>query len=370
MNKIQIKVPGKLMLSGEWGILEPHNSCITLPINKYVYVTIESTQNPAQKIHVYAPDIGLNSIELSFDGSHIEAKTKQIPAQFSLTQKTIETVLVYLKEQEVPIQKFSITINSRDMLCASGKHKLGFGASAAVTVAVIKAILEFHKQETESPEAKEIVFKLSYLAHYRIQENIYSGYDIATSVYQEPIYYKRFDTDWLMHEYTKPDSTISSLARKPWPEFCVQAFQLPADFILKTCFVGYSASTPELIKHMKEFKTREPETHTILCNKIQDIVEKLFAALKNKNNKLILDLIKKNTLILRELAHVSSCAIETPELTKLIDCAEKYNAAAKLSGAGGGDCGIAICFDQQTASNITSCWENNGLYPITISILT
>ncbi|MFH1832251.1 MAG: phosphomevalonate kinase [bacterium] len=367
MNNIHVKAPGKLMLSGEWGILEPHNSCITLPINKFVYVTITSTE--AQTIHVCAPDIGINSINLYFDGTQITSQTEQTPAQFNLTQKTIETVLLYLKEQNIPIQKFSIHINSQEMLFTCAKRKLGLGSSAAVTVALIKAILQFHKQNTESQEAKEILFKLSYLAHYRIQENIYSGYDIATSVYQKPLYYKRFDTYWLMQEHANPSNTISTLAHKIWPEFCAQTFELPENFILQACFVGYSASTPELIKHMKKFKTQNPENHKNLCQNIQNIVTQLFMALKNKNNNLILDLIKKNTHALRELAHASVSNLETPEMALLIECAQRYNAAAKLSGAGGGDCGIAICFDEQTASNIKKCWEDNELYPIEISIL-
>ena len=132
---------------------------------------------------------GVDSINLVFDGTQVQAKTVQIPAQFSLTQKTIETALLYLKEQSILIKNFSLSINSREMLCSSGNYKLGLGSSGAVTVAIIKALLAFHGQETESSDAKELVFKLSYLAHYRIQENIYSGYDIATSIYQKPIYY-------------------------------------------------------------------------------------------------------------------------------------------------------------------------------------
>ena len=97
---------------------------------------------------------------------------------------------------------------------------------------------------------------------------------------------------------------------------------------------------------MKKFKALNPETHKKLCQNIQNIVIQLFAALKNKNNDLILDLIKKNTCALRELARISGCNIETPELVKLINCTQHYNAAAKLSGAGGGDSGIAVCFDK------------------------
>jgi mevalonate kinase len=52
----------------------------------------------------------------------------------------------------------------------------------------------------------------------------------------------------------------------------------------------------------------------------------------------------------------------------LSEIANKNNAAGKLSGAGGGDCGIAICFDEDSAQNVKKQWKDNGLYLIDATI--
>ncbi len=60
--------------------------------------------------------------------------------------------------------------------------------------------------------------------------------------------------------------------------------------------------------------------------------------------------------------------LETEELSKLADVAEEHGVSGKFSGAGGGDCGIAVCFDGITAEKIKQHWKETGLYPIDIKI--
>ncbi len=50
-------------------------------------------------------------------------------------------------------------------------------------------------------------------------------------------------------------------------------------------------------------------------------------------------------------------SIETEELKRLNDLAEKYGGAAKSSGAGGGDCGIVIIDKSAGILPLMSSWE-------------
>ena len=43
------------------------------------------------------------------------------------------------------------------------------------------------------------------------------------------------------------------------------------------------------------------------------------------------------------LSRASGITIETPQLRRLAEIAQEHGAVAKSSGAGGGDCGIALC---------------------------
>jgi len=52
----------------------------------------------------------------------------------------------------------------------------------------------------------------------------------------------------------------------------------------------------------------------------------------------------------------------------LSEIANKAGAAGKLSGAGGGDCGIAVCFSANVADKIRKQWQEAGLYLLDANI--
>ncbi|MEJ7226025.1 phosphomevalonate kinase, partial [Staphylococcus caprae] len=71
-------------------------------------------------------------------------------------------------------------------------------------------------------------------------------------------------------------------------------------------------------------------------------VENLIHAFKTNNIKGVQKMIRQNRLIIRQMDNQASVDIETEKLKHLCDIAEQHGGAAKTSGAGGGDCGIAI----------------------------
>jgi phosphomevalonate kinase len=92
------------------------------------------------------------------------------------------------------------------------------------------------------------------------------------------------------------------------------------------------------------------------------LVEELIEAWKSNDKMRILKLIRKNEDYLRELGEQSGLNIETETLLKLSNISNKNGGAGKLSGAGGGDCGIAITFDKKDSEKIKKEWEKNGIY--------
>ena len=52
--------------------------------------------------------------------------------------------------------------------------------------------------------------------------------------------------------------------------------------------------------------------------------------------------LRTNRQLLQKLGDFSHVTIETPLLQRMIQLAESAGAAAKTSGAGGGDCGIVL----------------------------
>ena len=70
------------------------------------------------------------------------------------------------------------------------------------------------------------------------------------------------------------------------------------------------------------------------------------------------------------MASLTGVDIETATLTILCDLAEKAGGAAKSSGAGGGDCGIAIFGPDLSLNDLYNQWENNQITALPLKVYT
>ena len=71
---------------------------------------------------------------------------------------------------------------------------------------------------------------------------------------------------------------------------------------------------------------------------------------------------------LNRLATLACVALETPILKQSIDAAWQAGGGAKISGAGGGDCAIALADRPATADAIQSAWAALGVEILTLAI--
>lgn len=364
---ITIKVPGKLMLAGEWSILEPGNRCIVMALNKYMTASITSPQDSQEKIfgQFSLPDLNLPLISTHYQDGKLSVTTQltqQQEKQFSLVKIAAEKTLAYLSEQQITPFMLTLTSEISTTILQDGSHeKMGFGSSSACIIATIKALFAHAGLDITTQANQERIFKLAIIAHYTAQGSCGSGFDIAAATYGTTLAYQRF--------YQIPQDTTQ--LDRPWPGLKISPIKLPRESIVLVGFTGKSASTPDLIRSMNEYKKRNPEVYTRIISSINTIVEDLEAMLRSPQVPLqkILATIKQNRLLLAELASSAKLELETPELTTLINIAEQHGACAKFSGAGGGDCGIALCSDAQRAEDIKIDWRNNGIIPVDVQIL-
>lgn len=359
---IHVSAPGKQMLSGEWSILELGNPCIVTAVNKRVCVDVEESE----EISVTVDDFGIKDKEADFNGKQITWKnaTDDEKAKLIFIKCAIETALQYLGKYK----KFKIrSWGEESQIRVNGEiKKIGFGSSAACVVATIAGLLKFNGLDIESRKMKDIIYKLSTIAHYFAQGKVGSAFDVAASTYGGVIVYKRFDPNWLINEIkSKP---IKRIAEEEWPEFYVEELKIPNDLILLIGWTKESASTSAMVKQMDSFKMNDPKEYKRIYNSIANLVRELIDAWKDNDKEKILLLIRNNEDYLRELGQKSGVNIETPELRRLSEIANRCGGAGKLSGAGGGDCGIAICFDEKIADNVKKAWKDAGLYLVDATI--
>ena len=138
-----------------------------------------------------------------------------------------------------------------------------------------------------------------------------------------------------------------------------------------------------------------PFTYQDFCNQSEVCVQKLAQSLENfsleesslEKSSLEESSIQKSSIKESELNNISACfaqnrellqklsaltgtLIETPKLTRFIEDANFAGIPAKTSGAGGGDCAIALTtiYEKNRVESMKSAWENHGIMPLNIEV--
>jgi len=358
---LTVSAPGKLVVAGEWAILDVGNPGIIASINKRVFAEF----GEAERIEVNIEDFGLNGLHADFDGKDLkwERDLSEKEQKDTLFMKaSIETALRYLEGKFKP---FSIKTWGEDTnIVVDGQlKKVGFGSSAASVVAVIGGILKLNGKNIASRKGKDITYKLATIAHFFAQGKVGSAFDVAASTYGGVFVYKRFDPKWLERQMAS-GASVKDIAEQDWPAFEVEQLKIPGDFRLLIGWTKESASTTNLVKQLGEWakaSSANDQNRIRIYGSIALIVHDIVKAWKNNDKKKVTALLNRNEDYLSELTRVSGIGIETQELKLLHEAAKAVGAAGKLSGAGGGDCGIGVCFDEKTAEAIKSAWEGKGL---------
>ena len=188
----------------------------------------------------------------------------------------------------------------------SGKY--GLGSSAAVVVATVKALSVLFKKNLD-PRA---TFDLSYKIILDVQ-GVGSGFDVASATFGGTLY------------FVKGGKVLESLNG--------EARNLP----IVVGYTGIKSSSVELIRHVREMKDAYPAKVNRIFSAIGSLVDQGKQALTQGDWKKLGKLMDFNQEYLRDLG------VSSDKLEDLISAAKKAGAwGVKLSGAGGGDCMIAL----------------------------
>ncbi|MBI4008686.1 mevalonate kinase [Candidatus Roizmanbacteria bacterium] len=221
-------------------------------------------------------------------------------------------------------EKFKIKQSVKITTKGDFSHNVGLGSSSAVTVATFKALSELFN----APLSEREVFDLSYKINLRIQ-GLGSGFDIAIATYGGILY------------FVTGGKVIEPLI---------------IDFLpLVVGYSGVKADTPFYVRKLAEtFRDRKIEMNKIF-EKITELVKSAKKSLLDRDFKKLGKLMTKNHLLLQKLG------VSIPQLDKMGEAALIAGAyGAKLSGAGGGDCMIALVSEDKRESVEEAIRETGG----------
>lgn len=266
--------------------------------------------------------------------------------------------------------------------------KYGLGSSAAVTVAAVRALCEWYGLALATPE----LCKLAIIASSLVKKSG-SGGDVAASAYGGWVLYRAYNREWLKAEVEmieSGDSSLCELMQRKWPRFEVKRLKVGASFRLLVGWTGSPASSAELVGSVKagvkaganagaatsDLTARNPtktcaKTYEDFCAQSEKCVQKIANALENGDFNALLSGFAQNRALLKDLGEITGTLIETPKLTRLIEAANCAGLPAKTSGAGGGDCGIAIARAQDfdaVFARIKDEWQKSGIEALNLKV--
>ena len=230
-----------------------------------------------------------------------------------INKKEDEIVTPQVKESRFVLETLAhfrdkFRVNKHIKITTQGdfSHNVGLGSSSAVTVATFSALsLLFN-----FPLSKKEIFDLSYKVTLKIQ-GVGSGFDIAAATFGGTLY------------FVKGGKTIEPLEIDSLP--------------IVVGYSGIKADTPYYVRKVAEaFKDRQSEMKEIF-NKITELVNKAKKSLLEKDYSTLGRLMTEDHKLLQNLG------VSIPQLDEMVEAALDAGAyGAKLSGAGGGDCMIAL----------------------------
>lgn len=305
----------------------------------------------------------------------------QVVDNFARETKEVKNVL--LDEGNPAINLYNLRIES-DLDDKKTGKKYGLGSSAAVTVAAVRALCKWYGLTLTTPE----LCKLAIIASSLVKKSG-SGGDVAASTYGGWIMYRAYNREWLEAEIEmieSGDSSLHKLLRKKWPRFEVKRLKAGAGLRLLVGWTGNPASSAELVGSVKagvkagDLTAHNPaktsaktyaKTYEDFCVQSEKCVQKIANALENGRIDALLSGFARNRALLKDLGEITGTLIETPKLTRLIEVANGAGLPSKTSGAGGGDCGIAIAraedFDAVFA-RIEEEWQNSGIEALGLKV--
>lgn len=312
---ISISAPAKLMIIGEYAVLEGGPAVVTA-VNRRVRLRC-------------SPRV-------------CDDSTPDIDASLNYPQKRPEVVLT----QQLAQQKFGLRLSQMQLDTAeleANERKLGLGSSAAAAVATAAATGVAAGLDLSAAADKAQIFDLAKMGHRALAPHG-SGADIAAAVYGGT----------LLFQLAEPKPIVTDL---PWPE----------GLRMSVVWTTVSARTSDFLTELVSFKAGHPASYAQCQRDLSEASQAFIDAFKVANIANVLHATRDFVHVLQLLDSASGLGLITPEIAKICNLADRHGGAGKPSGAGGGDVCIAFFQTVQSQAAFEAACRRDNFLPLAIS---
>jgi phosphomevalonate kinase len=220
-----------------------------------------------------------------------------------------------------------------------GERKLGVGSSAAVTTAVVGLSFARAHKPLNDPAA---IFAIADQAHAEAQGKRGSGVDVACSVWGGTIrFVKRRGYGGEPSGARRGSSGEAVPSRMPATVEVTPA-DLPDGITLTFLWAGRSASTAELLGRVKALAEAAPARHDACIGRLISHAHAFATAVAGNDAPALLQAADAYHEAMAALGEAAGVDIVTEPHQRFAALARRHGGAAKPSGAGGGDLGVAF----------------------------
>ena len=299
-RSIIASAPGKLLLAGEYAVLDGH---------------------PAVAMAL---------------GPRALARQAEAPIQLSrfLAAARAAVVETLGDDSDASRAAAAIVVDSTGFVTDAGR-KLGLGSSAAVTAAAVGGAL----LAGGAPLEIDLAYRLTCRAHALAQGGRGSGVDVAAACFGGLF-------------VAEPTDDIGPRVRP---------VVKPADLHMIAAYTGKAAHTPSLIDASAEARARQPQRFAAAIAGIARASAGLAAALDAGNAIACVEVIADANAALARLDELMKPPLRLPAHARIDAVARALGGAAKPTGAAGGDLAIAAFADRDAASRFATEMASAGI---------
>jgi len=337
MVKVTASAPGKLVVIGEYAVLEGAPALV-MAVDRRVRVSLRGRRH--DYISVTAPGLAERGGRFRVDASGLHWLAGNAD-DFRLATHIMTSLAGSGGWCGGGLE---MNLDSSELMERVGgaARKLGLGSSAAVTVALYLALGYYgaSRQERGTLPALETLIDI----HAGFQGRRGSGLDIAASLYGGVI------------EYSRAGSPVAVPGK------------LPDDAAMVFVWSGREASTGRFLAGIDEWRRQHPAPYRQLMGTLTDLASAAVAAARGNDAGEFLGCLDEYATVLESLGRDSGVDIVSVPHRRLRALANRYGVVYKPCGAGGGDIGIGVCRDRDALDRFREALVPADFQPLSLNI--
>lgn len=333
MIKRVASAPGKLVVAGEYSVLEGHPAWVTAVGRRAICtLTIEDSLITDRAAQATLQCEGRVDANVTLKKGFPPSIGGEDAAFFDLAAQVLQALF----DAELLPNRCTFVLDSSSMSTVSdaeGKAiKIGLGSSAAISAAMVRAV-------APALEARER-HRLADRAHSVFSGGQGSGVDVAASSFGGNFVFTR----------NQEGVHVSPLVVNR------------DDVAMLPVFVGHAQNTRTFLAHVSALKRNDAKAYAACMSALASSSAAVIAAAGDPAMN-IFDAVEAARKAMGDLGRASCIDIVSPPHQRVAHVAHAFGGAAKPSGAGGGD--VAFVFVPTSAeARVREALQEEGLAPL------